>query len=129
MSHYLHNSCAAFDIFLVQGPSFVILLVNFLFGNSQKKVSPAALLPNKMQMLVNSILLLATRDSFHRFGVTYESNMLHVQYLPTILQRFFLFVVLFFTDFTFYLFFWTLSQNDSCSRQTKAGRTTALSQS
>jgi len=48
---------------------------------------------NKMQMLVNRDLLLLTRDSFHRFGVTYESNMLQIQYLPTILQRYFLFFV------------------------------------
>jgi len=73
-------------------------------------------------MLVNRDLLLLTRDSFHRFGVTYESNMLQIQYLPTILQRYFLFFVCIFfpTLPCVFLFSWTLSQNDSCSWQTKA---------
>jgi len=59
-----------------------------------------------MQMLVNRDLLLLTRDSFHRFGVTYESNMLQIQYLPTILQCFFLFFVcIFFSDFPLCFFY------------------------
>jgi len=71
-------------------------------------------------MLVNRDLLLLTRDSFHRFGVTYESNMLQIQYLPTILQRYFLFFVCIFFPTLPCVFFLDLVPNDSCSWQTKA---------